>query len=262
MKKIGLYYSFTFVKSSIFLLIFFIFTKAQAQVIPEEPQDTIKGFNTGNIKISDPNSILEAYTYDPITDRYIYTKTFEGFNINYPIVLTPKQYQELISRETIREYFQKKSDAIDGKKADSKNAKKDLLPRYYINSGFFESIFGSNTIDVKPTGTVEVDLGVRYSKQDNPSFSPENRRTTTFDFDQRISLSLLGKVGTKLKVNANYDTESTFAFQNLIKLEYETTEDDILKKISESERDPETNPVGRILFFAHPSILPRTSDKF
>ena len=102
MKKIGLYYSFTSVKSSIFLLIFFIFTKAQSQVIPEEPQDTIKGFNTGNIKISDPNSILEAYTYDPITDRYIYTKTFEGFNINYPIVLTPKQYQELISIETIR----------------------------------------------------------------------------------------------------------------------------------------------------------------
>ena len=218
-------------KSSIFLLIFFIFTQANSQVVPQEPQDTIKGYNTGNINIADPNSILEAYTYDPTTDRYIYTKTFEGFNINYPIVLTPKQYQELISRETIREYFQKKSDAIDGKKEASKDAKKDLLPRYYINSSFFESIFGSNTIDVKPTGTVEVDLGVRHSKQDNPSFSPENRRTTTFDFDQRISLSLLGKVGTKLKVNANYDTESTFAFQNLIKLEYEPTEDDILQKI-------------------------------
>nr|WP_310555739.1 cell surface protein SprA [Flavobacterium sp.] len=211
-------------------MIFSFSVTTQSQVVVT-PQDTVKGYSKANLTISDPNSILEAYTYDPITDRYIYTKTFEGFNINYPIVLTPKEYQELISREAVREYFQKKSDAIDGKKADSKDAKKDLLPRYYINSGFFESIFGSNTIDVKPTGTVEVDLGARFSKQDNPSFSPRNRKTTTFDFDQRISLSLLGKVGTRLKVNANYDTESTFAFQNLIKLEYTPTEDDILQKI-------------------------------
>lgn len=230
MKQFSLYKSKLIAKSSIFILFFLLSITAKAQVVTE-PQDTVKGYNTGNIVLPNPNSVLEAYSYDPVTDRYIYTKTFEGFNINYPIVLTPKEYQELISREAMREYFQKKSDAIDGKKAASKDAKKDLLPRYYINSGFFETIFGSNTIDVKPTGTVEIDLGMRYSKQDNPSFSPRNRKTTTFDFDQRISLSLLGKVGTRLKVNANYDTESTFAFQNLIKLEYTPTEDDILQKI-------------------------------
>jgi cell surface protein SprA len=31
-------------------------------------------------------------------------------------------------------------------------------------------------------------------------------------------MSLMGKVGTRLSVNANYDTQSTFAFQNLMKL--------------------------------------------
>ena len=131
----------------------------------------------------------------------------------------------------MRKYYQEKSAAIDGKKSGSEAAKKDLLPRYYVNSKFFESIFGSNTIDVKPTGSVELDLGVRFTKQDNPSFSPRNRRTTSFDFDQRISVGLQGKVGTRLNVNVNYDTQSTFAFQNLIKLEYTPTEDDIIKKI-------------------------------
>ena len=61
-----------------------------------------------------------------------------------------------------------------------------------------------------------MDLGVLFSKQDNPSFSPRNRNNFTFDFDQRISLSLLGKVGTRLQVTANYDTQSTFDFQNLV----------------------------------------------
>ena len=203
----------------------------QAQV-DEEVQDTVKtGVDLGKLNMPNPVSILDNYTYDAASDRYIYTSSVDGFNINYPMILTPKQYQELVLREQMRKYYQEKSAAIDGKKAGSEEAKRNLLPRYYVNSKFFETIFGGNTIDVKPTGSVEIDLGVRFTKQDNPSFSPRNRQTTSFDFDQRISVGLQGKVGTRLNVNVNYDTQSTFAFQNLIKLEYTPTEDDIIQKI-------------------------------
>lgn len=219
-------------KISVLTFILFIGSNLHAQVVDEEVQDTTKtGYTVGALKMENPPSILEAYTYDPVTDRYIYTNMVDGFNINYPIILTPKEYEELVLRESMREYFQKKSDAIDGKKEGSEEAKKDLLPRYYVNSGFFSSIFGSNTIDVKPTGNVEVDLGIRYTKQDNPALSPANRSTFNFDFQPRINMSLMGKVGTRLQVTANYDTESTFAFQNLIKLEYTPDEDDIIQKI-------------------------------
>ena len=218
-------------KISIFLLVIFCGFTSQAQVKPVA-QDTVKtGFSTGKVQLKNPQSILSAYTYDPVTDRYIYTNSVDGFSIDYPVILTPKEYENLVLKESMRDYFKKKVDAIDGKKEGSEAAKKDLLPRYYIKSGLFESIFGSNTIDVKPTGSVEMDLGMRYTKQDNPSFSPRNRSNLSFDFNQRISMSLMGKVGTRLNVNANYDTQSTFAFQNLIKLEYAPTEDDIIQKI-------------------------------
>lgn len=197
----------------------------------ETEQDTIKtGVDIGKVELINPNSVVSAYTYDPTTNCYIYSHTVDGFNINYPLVLTPEQYQELVVREEMRKYYQEKSKALDGKDG-SEEAQKDLLPRYYVNSKFFEAIFGSNTIDIKPTGSVEVDLGIRFTKQDNPTFSPRNRKTTTFDFDQRISVGLQGKVGTRLSVNVNYDTQSTFAFQNLIKLEYASNEDDILQKL-------------------------------
>lgn len=218
-------------KICIFLLVLFSSFIAKSQV-KEEAQDTTKtGYSKGKIQIKDPQSIIAAYTYDPVTDRYIYTNSVDGFSINYPVVLTPKEYERLVLKESMRDYFKKKADAIEGKKEGSEEAKKDLLPKYYINSGLFESIFGSNTIDVKPTGSVEMDLGARFTKQDNPAFSPRNRSNLSFDFDQRISMSLTGKVGTRLNVNANYDTQSTFAFQNLIKLEYTPTEDDIIQKI-------------------------------
>ncbi|WP_348797643.1 cell surface protein SprA [Flavobacterium adhaerens] len=195
-------------------------------------QDTVKkGYDVGKLQLANPKSISSAYTYDPVTDTYVYTSSIDDFNINYPIVLTPEEYEKLMLKESMNQYFAKKLDAIDGNKEGSDKAKKDLLPRYYVRSGLFESIFGSNTIDVKPTGSIEIDLGVLYTKQDNPAFSPRNRTNTSFDFNQRISMSLLGKVGTRLQVNANFDTQSTFAFQNLLKLEYTPEEDDIVRKV-------------------------------
>ena len=214
-----------------FLLVLFCGFVSQAQVKPVAQDSTKTSYSVGKIQIKDPSSILSAYTYDPITDTYVYSKTIDGFSTIYPTVLTPKEFEDLERKESMRSYFKKKLDAIDGKKEGSEAAKKDLLPRYYVKSGLFESIFGSNTIDVKPTGSVEMDFGMRYTKQDNPSFSPRNRSSLTFDFNQRISMSLIGKVGTRLNVNVNYDTQSTFAFQNLIKLEYSPSEDDIIQKI-------------------------------
>ena len=205
-----------------FALIIMCFSFSLHAQVDDEKQDTLlTGVDLGTLKLPNPVSITELYTYNSATDRYIYTNTVGDFNIKYPLILTPKQYQELILREEMRKYYQQKSAAIDGQKAGSDDAKKDLLPKYYVNSKFFETIFGSNTIDVKPTGTVDLDLGIRFTKQDNPAFSPRNRKTTSFDFDQRISVGLQGKIGTRLNVNINYDTQSTFAFQNLIKLEFD-----------------------------------------
>ena len=211
------------------LLLLVISFSAVAQ---ETPQDTTRtGFSLGNISLPDPDSIEYKYEYDPILDRYIYRESIGDIDLSLPLILTPEQYEELILQEDMRNYFKLKSDALAGNKAGSEELQKDLLPDFYVNSGFFESIFGGNEITIVPQGTVEMDLGLLYTKQDNPAFSPRNRSNLTFDFDQRISLSLLGQIGKRLQITANYDTESTFDFQNQLKLEYTPTEDDIIRKI-------------------------------
>ena len=95
------------------VLILFATCAAQAQVTPAV-QDTIKkGFSIGKITIKDPKSILSGYTYDPVTDRYVYTNSVNGFTIDYPIILTPKEYESLVLKESMRNYFRKKIDAIE-----------------------------------------------------------------------------------------------------------------------------------------------------
>ncbi|EAS20386.1 SprA [Flavobacteria bacterium BBFL7] len=209
----------------------FAFAKAQ-QTPPTTAQDSTKtGVIIGGIDLPDPPSIVTLYTYDPDLDRYIYRSEFNGFQIGYPFMLTREEYLDRVMKERMTQYFKDKAAAIAGKTEADKEKQKNLLPNFYVNSDLFESIFGGTEISVVPQGSVEVDLGMLFNKSDNPSFSPRNRSNATFDFNQRINLSLVGKVGTRLNVNANYDTQSTFNFQNQIKLDYTPTEDDILQSI-------------------------------
>ena len=211
--------------------IFVVSFSAFGQDDETEQDSTATGFSLGRLQLGNPESIVSKYAYDPLTDRYIYTESLGNFNITYPRILTREEFQDLVRKEQMRNYFQEKIAALDGRTEEGQEAQKNLLPNFYVNSGLFESIFGGNTIELIPQGSVEMDLGLLFTKQDNPSFSPRNRSNFSFDFDQRISLSLLGKVGERLQVNANYDTESTFDFQNQIKLEYTPTEDDIIQNI-------------------------------
>ncbi len=222
----------TFKSTFLFILFFASMAVSVAQETDEQEVDSVKtGFDLGRIVLENPDSIVSKYIYDANLDRYIYNESVGEFDIGYPIILTPAQYYDLIRKEGIKSYFKEKSDAYSGKKEGSEEARKNLLPNFYVNNDFFQSVFGGNTIEVIPQGSVAMDLGVIWQKNDNPALSPRNRTNLSFDFDQRISLSMLGKIGERLQVTANYDTEATFDFQNIVKLDYTPTEDDIIRKI-------------------------------
>nr|WP_233194483.1 cell surface protein SprA [Aquimarina sp. I32.4] len=219
-----------------FFRILVCFTILYGGVLHGQENETVRDststtFSWGQLSLPDPNSIVTKYEYDPITNRYIYREMLGDFNVRYPLFLTPSEYVAMVEAEQQKAYFKEKMEAFSGKKDGSEEKRKNLLPIFYVNSNFFESIFGGSEIEIVPQGSVEMDLGLLYTKQDNPAFSPRNRSNFTFDFDQRISLSLLGKIGTRLKITANYDTEATFDFQDQLKLEYTPTEDDIIQSI-------------------------------
>jgi cell surface protein SprA len=220
----------------VFSFLFLSFSLNAQEPDPEQnnqtEQDTIRtGHSMGQMILPNPQSISNQYTYDPISGMYIYNQTLGNFSISHPLILTPEQYQELVLQEEMKRYFKDKIDAADGRKEGAEDDQRNLLPSFYVDSNLFETIFGGNVIEVIPQGSVEMDLGLLYTRQDNPAFSPRNRRNLTFDFNQRISLSLLGKVGERLQITANYDTQSTFDFQNQIKLEYTPSEDQIIQTI-------------------------------
>jgi len=251
-KKLNIRTSATY--SFLLFLIFFTAASINAQIPPSSPQkkDTIKNSVTklaDTIKVDSVSKLPYGFKshqrgslflndisnfeviYDPETKQYMFVEKVGDSYIKHPFYMTQKEYEEYRLKRDMLSYFKDKLSAVGGKKKNSELAQKNLLPKYYVNSSFFENIFGGNEIEVNPQGSVLIKMGILFQKVENPQLSERNRQSTTFDFDQEISASLNAKVGKRLRVNINFDTESTFNFQNQVKLEYTPTEDDIVRKV-------------------------------
>ncbi|NLP57850.1 cell surface protein SprA [Lutibacter sp. B1] len=199
----------------------------------EVSKDTLKypfkSDEVGSLFLNNPSET--EIIYDTELKKYVIIEKIGDYYIKHPIYMSQEEYKKYKQQKDILKYYKDKISATNSKKKGSAEAQKNLLPTYYVNSDFFESVFGGNTIEVNPQGSVLVKMGILYQKVDNPQLSERNRSSFTFDFDQEISASIQAKVGTRLKVGAQYDTQSTFNFQNQIKLEYTPNEDDILQKV-------------------------------
>ncbi|WP_088324203.1 cell surface protein SprA [Polaribacter tangerinus] len=167
--------------------------------------------------------------YDKALNSYVIVEKIVGYATKTPIYLTQKEYEKYRLKRDMMQYFKDKVSATNSKKKGAKEAQKDLLPTYYVNSKFFETIFGGTEVKVTPTGNLNLKLGFIYQNTDNPQISEENRSNFTFDFDQQINASIRAKVGERLEFTANYDTQASFDFQNLVKIDFTPTEDDILQ---------------------------------
>jgi len=173
-----------------------------------------------------PDNIKRDVEYDVVNKRYIVRQLIGDRLLAPPQYLTVEEYQRLISSEIKRENWRSLSNL------EIEDVRKTgIIPSLKINSKAFERIFGGTTIDIQPRGEAELTFLGRVNKNENPLFNEQQRVQGNFDFNQRIQMDVIGNIGTKLKVNMNYNTEAQFDFENRVKLDYTGGEDDIIKKI-------------------------------
>ncbi len=181
----------------------------------------------GGLYLNSPSNIKTDIAYE--TDSNVYTVTQKMGAINYRPTnyMTQEEYTDYEFKRSMKEYWKQRSNAEEM----TQKKKNNLIPPIKINSQAFDRIFGSNIVDIRPEGSAELIFGVNSSFTENPAVSVKQRRITTFDFDEKIQLSLIGKIGDRLKITTNYNTQATFDFENKMKLDWSGGEDDIIKKI-------------------------------
>ena len=193
------------------------------------PIYSFDNYEDGVLYLKNPTE--KEIEYKPKIGRYIVREKIGNTSFTTPVYLTEEEYQKYRLKQDVQDYFKQKSLAIDGLRNDSEQVQKDLLPTFYVNNNFFNTIFGGSEIKLVPRGSVTLRFGLLYQNVENPILSEENRKSYTPEFDQQIRASITAKVGERLTADINYDTQSTFSFQNQVKLTYEPTEDDIIRSI-------------------------------
>lgn len=177
--------------------------------------------------LKNPSNITTEAEYDYETGCYIIRTKLGEKEIATPFMLSADEYNNLVLRQSMQEYYRQKN-------ADLAQEKKD--PFNFLDMSFglgpLEKVFGPGGVQLKTQGSVQLTMGMKINKTDNPAISASARRSSYFDFDEKIQATINASVGSKMKFNMNYNTDATFEFdsQNL-KLQYEGEEDEIIKSI-------------------------------
>ncbi len=210
------------------------------------PADTVRIDTTGNLPykfkdepafaypdkkdssklfLKNPSNIKTEIEYDPISGEYNFVEKVGSLNYRLPKTMTKKEFQKYDFDQAIQNYWRNQA------KIKSIEDKGGLIPRLTVGGETFNKIFGSNTIDIRPQGYVEVSFGYQMNATENPSIPERLRKVPTFDFNQKIQMNVMGKIGDKMEMRVNYNTEATFDYENKMNLAYTGDEDQIVKKI-------------------------------
>jgi cell surface protein SprA len=209
------------------------------QVSPQTPDTTVMPYpvpvddgdpnhqlnNSSPLYLKDPPNIKREIVYDPLTGQYNFVSKVGDFTYRTPTPMSQKDYLDYQNRQSNRQYFNERAASTTTETSGS------IIPSIYIGGEAFDRIFGGNTIDIRPQGTAEVSFGIVSNKRDDPQLNVRQRRTTNFDFDQKIQMNVIAKIGDKIEFKTNYNTEATFQFENRLQLKYEGKEDEVIKLI-------------------------------
>ena len=189
---------------------------------------TVEDLDSTTVDLKSPDNVKQTTEYDDSLNMYfIGTKIGDSY-LNAPLIMTPEEYRAWSEKKMISSFFRKKN----AEEAANKGKDQFDFTDMHFDLGPAEKIFGPGGVRIKTQGTAELKLGATFKNIDNPSLPIRNRKTKTFDFDEKINLNLTGKVGDKVNMSLNYNTDATFDFDTKnIKLRYEGKEDEIIKLV-------------------------------
>ncbi len=196
-----------------------------------------------------PDNVRQQAEYNDSMGVYFIGSKIGDSYLNTPVMMTPEEYMKWSERKARQAFFRQK----DAENVKAKGEEKFSFTDMHFDLGPAEKIFGPGGVRVKTQGTAELKLGGTIKNIDNPSLPIRNRKTTAFDFDEKINLNVNAKVGDKVNMNLNYNTDATFDFDTKnLKLKYEGKEDEIIKLVE----------AGNVSFPSNNSLVKGASSLF
>ena len=180
-----------------------------------------------SLDLQNPDNVNTTIEYDAVNNCYVVRTRMGDLDITTPYMMTPEEYRAYSERQQMSKYWQQKIEEVDHDNED-----KFDITDMKLNIGPADQVFGPGGVQLKLQGSADLLFGFKHQYVDNPSLTERSRNNNIFDFDEKIQLTVNGKVGEKLNFNMGYNTEASFSFdQQNIKLNYKGQEDDIIQSL-------------------------------
>jgi cell surface protein SprA len=174
-----------------------------------------------------PDNVKSTIEYDAQSGNYVFKTSVGNTEIATPFLMTGQEYQKYSALREMQNYWKEKNSKAAVNNED-KYAKSDMK----FNIGAADKVFGPGGVQIKTQGSAELIFGFKKNKVDNPALTQQMRTSNIFDFQEKIQMNVAGSVGDKVNFGLNYNTESSFDFdQKMVKLGYKGKDDDIIKSI-------------------------------
>lgn len=98
-------------------------------------------------------------------------------------------------------------------------------------SSAFTTIFGRPEVNLRVTGSANMNVGVSISETEDPALPADQRRRIDPKFEQNLKLNIAGTIGDKLTISTDWDTERQFEYENRLNILYTGYEDEIIQSI-------------------------------
>jgi len=174
-------------------------------------------------------------TLDPVAGTVEESYREGDVEVREPLVLTPDQYNQVLSGRTVRRLWKNKARStrsMDRGQTRSGSALRVELPvqlpklvRTIVGDGTPNiEISGSETITLSGTSDWTASNRIQTERKNQSAFP-------SFDMKQELNVNLTGSIGDRIKVDIDQSSNVTTSIDNQVKLRYEGGEDDMIRSV-------------------------------
>jgi len=174
----------------------------------------------------------EAATFDSLFTTASLSLTSSETNLVTPLPMTYEEYRDLRFAHDLHKEFVDQTVRGFKAAAEARSGQGIAIDvPFRIKSKTFRRIFGGDNIGLRVQGSITIDGKYRRQKFDEIQVANQRNTNNNFNIDMTQRFTIAGKIGEKVQVDVNQDSERLFEFENSLKLTYTGDEDEIIQKV-------------------------------
>lgn len=200
--------------------------------VPEYTYGTQIKPKTSPLLLDNSEKITSSIDFDT-SGNVIIREQLDGKDIKAPLVIPLDEYIKQMTQNNDSKAFSNLMDTkYTGNTQDDLSQLFNKFTDITIPLPFkSESIFGPPTLNLKINGAVDITASYQNATSDQTLISGLSSSNNSINFKQEVQLTAKGKVGDKLTIDADYNTQRLFDFENQLKIKYEGYADEVIKKL-------------------------------